>query len=113
MALIRLCHTAELEASGPAAANSGRRLQVDAPDGRRLLVIEADGQIHVIEDDCPHQYFPLGDGNLQGTVLTCALHGWRFDLTDGRSLDMPGVCVERWQPVVEDGWISIEFTPLD
>jgi UDP-MurNAc hydroxylase len=41
----------------------------------------------VIERFCPHRQADLGVfGELEGSILTCTLHGWRFDLTSGRCL---------------------------
>ncbi len=32
---------------------------------------------------CPHHGGPLGKGRLDGCVVTCPWHGWRFDVRDG------------------------------
>ena len=37
------------------------------------------GQIHALEDACPHKGIPLHKGKVQGCHLTCAYHGWEFN----------------------------------
>jgi phenylpropionate dioxygenase-like ring-hydroxylating dioxygenase large terminal subunit len=37
------------------------------------------GQIHALEDACPHKGVALHKGKVQGCHLTCAYHGWEFD----------------------------------
>lgn len=64
----------------------------DVPLGRALSVTVrgvpvaiwrvADG-FHALEDRCPHAGFPLCDGELEGCVVRCPLHGWDFDVRTG------------------------------
>ena len=37
-----------------------------------------------IDDLCPHAGASLGDGWRDGNVIACPLHGWEFELADGR-----------------------------
>ena len=40
-----------------------------------------------IERYCPHRQADLAEfGSIEGDVLTCAVHHWRFDLSTGRCL---------------------------
>jgi nitrite reductase (NADH) small subunit len=55
--------------------------------GRRIALFNVGGQIHAMDDMCPHAGAPLSDGRLNGCVVTCPWHGWDFDVTNGR---MPG-----------------------
>jgi UDP-MurNAc hydroxylase len=42
---------------------------------------------YVLERYCPHRKADLTVfGEVDGTTLTCTLHGWRFDLETGRCL---------------------------
>lgn len=42
----------------------------------------------VMQRKCPHRQADLSVfGEINGNVLTCSLHGWRFDLTDGHCLN--------------------------
>lgn len=57
----------------------------EAIAGERIVAIyNVDGQIHAMEALCPHQGGPLGQGKLNGCVVTCPWHGWQFDVTTGQ-----------------------------
>lgn len=49
----------------------------------------------------------LGYGILQGKVVRCRGHGWRFDVTSGFVVGVPGAGVPRYQTKVEDGTIFV------
>lgn len=51
---------------------------------RRVAVIRAeDGEIYAIDDRCPHEGYPLTQGTVAGTELTCCWHNFKFDLRTG------------------------------
>lgn len=53
--------------------------------GRRAIALaNVDGAFYAFNDRCPHQDFSLSDGILEGCKISCAMHGWSFDLRDGR-----------------------------
>jgi nitrite reductase/ring-hydroxylating ferredoxin subunit len=53
-------------------------------DGERVAVYNVDGAFYATQDRCPHTGWPLSDGGeLIGAQVTCPLHGWCFDVTDG------------------------------
>ncbi|MGB5072683.1 MAG: Rieske 2Fe-2S domain-containing protein [Bacteroidota bacterium] len=57
-------------------------------DGRELALFLVGGAVFAIENLCPHQHIPvLAEGELDGTVITCPMHGWQFDLATGRSVN--------------------------
>jgi 3-phenylpropionate/trans-cinnamate dioxygenase ferredoxin subunit len=50
---------------------------------REVLLARASGKYYAATGRCPHLGGRLWLGKLDGTILTCPLHGSRFDLTDG------------------------------
>lgn len=50
-----------------------------------------DGQYFAIDDVCPHMGASLSEGNLEGDIVTCSWHGWRYRITDGAWADNPRV----------------------
>jgi nitrite reductase/ring-hydroxylating ferredoxin subunit len=42
-----------------------------------------------VDDRCPHMAAPLSIGELDGCLVTCPLHGGRFDLASGDPVQMP------------------------
>jgi len=62
-------------------AGTIRELQVE---GRAVAVANVDGKIYAINNTCLHRGGPLGEGSLEGKVVTCPWHGWQFDVTNGK-----------------------------
>lgn len=69
---------------------------------RQVAVFNHAGELHAVENRCPHQGAPLQRGKFEGSVVTCPLHGWQFDVTTGEGVGRPGTAVERY-PVQFDG----------
>jgi UDP-MurNAc hydroxylase len=69
-----------------------RMVRTEAEAEAKLRPPEADGEEitvgdYVVERYCPHRRADLAHfGELDGHVLTCTLHGWRFDLETGACL---------------------------
>jgi len=53
---------------------------------RQIALFEAGGAIYACNNRCPHEGYPLREGTLDGCVLTCNWHNWKFDLRDGSNL---------------------------
>ena len=51
-----------------------------------VLLANLNGKIHASSDVCPHQFYQLSIGDLDGDVVKCSLHGAEFDLTTGEQL---------------------------
>jgi len=54
-----------------------------------IVFAKVEGRIYAFNDRCPHKGFPLHKGRLEGHKLTCAYHGGKFDVRDGRCLKHP------------------------
>ncbi len=52
--------------------------------GRIVALFNVDGTFYALDGVCPHAGGPLGQGQLNGCVVTCPWHGWQFDVTTGR-----------------------------
>jgi nitrite reductase/ring-hydroxylating ferredoxin subunit/uncharacterized membrane protein len=77
-------------------------------DGRKVLVLRRAGEVHAIDDVCSHAGALLHRGEVADCIVTCPLHGTRFDVRDGRVVRGPA---HQPQPVlparVRNGWIEI------
>ncbi len=49
---------------------------------------DATGQLHALEDFCPHKGVALHKGKVQGSNLACGYHGWEFD-GSGKCVSIP------------------------
>jgi toluene monooxygenase system ferredoxin subunit len=76
--------------------------------GRRVLLVAVDDGARAYDNRCPHRAWPLERGTLEGHVLTCANHRYRFDVDTGRGIE-PGDCDLVAHPCrVEDGMVVVE-----
>ena len=97
----------------PAAATA------DLGDGKSGLEVQVGGRtyalfrearsgaVHAIDGICPHAGGSLAEGAVSGNVVTCPLHGWRFDTCTGCSLDQPDSGVDHYETLVERGLVYI------
>jgi nitrite reductase/ring-hydroxylating ferredoxin subunit len=51
--------------------------------GHKLLLAMVGGIYHAANGRCPHMGGRLAHGKLEGSVVTCPVHGSQFDLRDG------------------------------
>lgn len=42
------------------------------------------GKFYAISNTCLHRGGPLGQGVMDGNIVTCPWHGWEFDVTTGK-----------------------------
>jgi nitrite reductase/ring-hydroxylating ferredoxin subunit len=78
-------------------------------DGRRLCVVHTSTGIHALDNACPHEGYGLTTGELDGELLTCAWHNWKFRVSDGRCLLGEEDVRTHAVDVADDGTISISL----
>ena len=68
-----------------------------------IAVFNVEGSYLAIDNTCCHRGGPLGEGDLEGSVVTCPWHGWQYDVVSGECLSSPGEFATRYAvEVVED-----------
>jgi len=50
-----------------------------------LCMTRVEGRFGALDNRCPHQGGPLGEGSIENGTLRCPWHGWDFDPLTGRS----------------------------
>jgi 3-phenylpropionate/trans-cinnamate dioxygenase ferredoxin subunit len=48
-----------------------------------IALFLVNGEVHAIENRCPHTGSALDDGWVSGQTVMCVAHGWTFDLPSG------------------------------
>ncbi|WP_455377338.1 Rieske (2Fe-2S) protein [Petrachloros mirabilis] len=76
-------------------------------NGKTLAVFNVDGTFHVLDNDCIHRGGPLGEGEVEGHVVSCPWHGWQFDLTTGECVKNPSSKVQVYQVKVEGSDVKV------
>jgi nitrite reductase/ring-hydroxylating ferredoxin subunit len=74
----------------------------------------ARGELHAVDNRCPHEGYPLATGALKDGVLTCEWHNWKFRLCDGACL-LGGENVRHYPLRIEDDgvWLDLAAPPAD
>lgn len=101
MARVRLLGAAEVP------AGAGRVVEVG---GRTVALFNVGGRFYAVDNACPHRGGPLGDGDLDGPVVTCPWHGWRWDVTTGANVNNPAVRVGCYPVTVEQGELFVDWS---
>ena len=54
-----------------------------------VLIVNVEGKFYAVDSLCTHYGGDLSEGRLEGKILTCPVHGARFDVTDGKVVSLP------------------------
>ncbi len=89
----------------------GERRVVTGPD-EDILVVNADGVILAVADQCSHQALPLHEGLLDGDLITCPYHNAQFCLNTGEALSPPAYePIACYDIVIHDEQIFVAPAP--
>ena len=69
-----------------ADVKEGRVKTVHVLTGEAIVLTRVDGKIHAFTNTCPHMHGPLGEGEIAKGVVTCPLHGAKFDVRTGKNM---------------------------
>ena len=73
-----------------------------------VAVYHFSGTVHAAGDVCPHAGARLSEGALEGTVVTCPLHGSQFDVCTGERLRGPAdVEIKTYRVDIEGGQVFL------
>ena len=78
-----------------------------------VAVFNIDGEFYVISNVCIHQGGPLGKGAIEGDVVTCPWHGWRYSIKNGKSSHEGGDSVSSYPVQVSEGKVYVSPVPAN
>jgi nitrite reductase/ring-hydroxylating ferredoxin subunit len=84
----------------------GRVVEVE---GKAVALFNVDGAFYALDNDCAHRGGPLGEGDLEGTVVVCPWHAWRWDVTTGANVNNPAVKIPCFPVSVDGGRVFVEL----
>ena len=58
-------------------------------NGTKILICNTEEGFFAVQDMCTHALVPLCGGLIQGTLISCPLHGAVFDLKSGQVMSPP------------------------
>ena len=56
-------------------------------NGIWIALFNVDGTFYAMDNSCPHAGGPLGEGKVNGGIVECPWHGWRFDIRTGTRVE--------------------------
>lgn len=106
--------TGNLEQNGWVQGPSVSELEEGRParfsyEEHDVLLVRMDGKVMAFRNQCPHMGMPLDGRLVDGSVITCPWHGFRFDLSTGECMTAPHVQLEPFPVRVEDQKIWIRL----
>ena len=97
----RVCKFGELQEGGR------RAVRIMA---KEIAVFKINGEIRAIDGLCKHMKAPLvSSGKLDGAVLTCSWHGWRYNISTGDCLTKPLLALRSYEIEIADGEIFVKL----
>ena len=79
-----------------------------------VLVYPKGGDVIAIQGECPHQQFPLAEGQFDGQqALTCSAHLWEFDVTTGQGINPDDCTLARYPVKVEGDDVYVDVAGID
>jgi nitrite reductase (NADH) small subunit len=92
---------ADLSDLGPGACKA-----VEA-GGKTIALFNVEGTVYALDNTCLHQGGPLGEGMLEGEVVTCPWHMWEYNVRTGEKVENPELKVATYEVRVEGNDIKV------
>jgi len=94
MSFVRACGTDDVQ--------PGTGLAVEV-DGVSVAVVRDGEDWYAVYDECSHAAVPLSEGDVEGNLIECWLHGSQFDMRTGKPTSLPATEPVAIYPVRVDG----------
>jgi 3-phenylpropionate/trans-cinnamate dioxygenase ferredoxin subunit len=68
-------------------------------DGEPIAIFHVGGHFYATTDVCSHEEASLSEGELEGEIVECPLHGARFNVRTGEVKALPATVPIKTYPV--------------
>ncbi len=75
--------------------------------GKTYLIRRTDLSFEIIEYMCRHQLASLDLGELEGNIVTCSRHGWKYDIVTGKCVLGDGTSLKFCKFEEDEEWIYL------
>ena len=69
--------------------------------GHPVALFNVGGTFHAVSNVCLHRGGPVGEGTLDGPIVTCPLHGWEYDVRTGANVANPAARLRTFPVRIE------------
>ena len=76
---------------------------------KSIALFNVDGTFYAIDNTCIHRGGPLGEGELEGEIVTCPWHAWEYNVKTGVSVNNPSACVATYPVVIDGSEVKVEI----
>jgi nitrite reductase/ring-hydroxylating ferredoxin subunit len=90
----------------------------ELPEGALIEIVEGndlyalcnvEGEVRAIAGVCPHHGGPLGQGALEGGIVTCPWHAWQFDSATGACVFIQDLRIPTYPVRIDAGDILVDL----
>jgi nitrite reductase/ring-hydroxylating ferredoxin subunit/multimeric flavodoxin WrbA len=95
-------------------AGKSKSFSISVKKGKRvnIAVFNIDGKYYAISNTCIHKGAPLSQGFLEGDIVTCPWHGWKYSVKNGMSPHKGGDNVNSYEvKIVDEGKLYVNCIP--
>lgn len=78
-------------------------------NGKKLCVIRNEGELHVVQNTCPHAGGILSGGWCKEGKIVCPIHRYEYDLKNGRGAEGQGDYIDIYPIEVRSDGVYIGF----
>ena len=78
-------------------------------EGRPVALFKYEKKFYALKNSCLHQGFPLAEGNLKKYMVECPLHGWVYDIRNGKCLSLGNRYTITYKLRIHNGILEINM----
>ncbi len=86
------------------------KMKLVSVDGTPILFIKLGDKLFIIDNRCPHQGCGFSGGALDGNVVVCPCHDWRFNLETGEYEEDSSMKLKSydWKAASGKIWVKLD-----
>jgi glutamate synthase domain-containing protein 2/nitrite reductase/ring-hydroxylating ferredoxin subunit len=81
--------------------------------GVDLVLVRQGDDVRALYGRCAHRGALMSDGRIEGDLLVCGLHGWRYEIQTGVAPVNPAVTLATFPTSVSDGSVYVDQAAVD